>query len=42
MWDREGNLIYESSWKKAFTDSYYKSVETVLAEGERIVGIKSH
>jgi hypothetical protein len=42
MWDREGKLIYESSWKDAFTASWIKSVETVLQEGERIVGIKSH
>jgi hypothetical protein len=42
MWDREGKLIYESSRKGAFTTSYYKSVETVLEEGERIVGIKSY
>jgi hypothetical protein len=42
MWDREGKLVYESTWKEAFTNSNWKSVETVLAEGERIVGIKSH
>jgi hypothetical protein len=42
MWDREGKLVYQSSNKDVFTDSWFKSVETVLKEGERIVGIKSH
>jgi hypothetical protein len=42
MRDREGKLVFESTWKEAFTRTDFKSVETVLEEGERIVGIKSH
>jgi hypothetical protein len=30
MWDREANLVYESADKSVFTNSKWKSVETVL------------
>jgi hypothetical protein len=42
MWDREGKLVFESVTKFVFTAPWAKSVETVLEEGERIVGIKSN
>jgi hypothetical protein len=41
MWDREVKLVLESSFNEyMLTSSFYKSVETVFEEGERIVGVK--
>jgi hypothetical protein len=40
MWDRKGKLVYDS--KRKSTASWVKSIETVLEEGERIVGIKAY
>jgi hypothetical protein len=42
MWDREGNMMFESAWKWVFTSPIYRGVETGLLQGERIVGIQSH
>ena len=41
LFDKNDTMIYESEWKSAFTSTSYTSHETVLAEGERIVGFKS-
>ena len=41
FFDKNGTKTYESVWKTAFTNTGYTSHETVLAEGERIVGFKS-
>ena len=42
IYDREGALVYESAYTWIFRDINCKYIETVLEEGERIVGIKSH
>ena len=36
-----GELIYESAWKGCYNDAQYDSCETIMVEGEKIVGIKS-
>ena len=41
FFDKNGTKTYESAYKAAFTETSYTSHETVLAEGERIVGLKS-
>jgi hypothetical protein len=41
LFDREGNKLFESAWKNCFTEQRYKCLETVLSEGERIIGFKS-
>ncbi len=35
-------MVFESAESDAFAHPSYKFVETVIQEGERIVGIKSH
>ena len=42
MFDRTGNMVYESERKYVFTNYNFRCVKTVLKDGERIVGIKSH
>ena len=41
FYDADGKLIYESSWKGAFTNPSFKQHEILLNEGERIIGYKS-
>ncbi len=40
IYDREGALVFEN--EKSWVDSHCECMETVLQEGERIVGFKSH
>jgi len=41
FFDADSALIYESAWKNAFTNSFYKKQEILLKEGERIIGFVS-
>ena len=41
IFDRQGRIVYESAWKEPFENSNFKVKETVLQEGERIIGYKA-
>jgi hypothetical protein len=41
MFGADGKMVFQSAWKDAFSVSWAKSQETLLQEGERILGIKS-
>lgn len=42
LYDRVGTLVFESAMQIVFNCPSYHYIVTVLKEGERIVGIKSH
>jgi hypothetical protein len=41
LFDKDGNKLFESASREPYTNSNYKSTETILSEEERIIGFKS-